>query len=97
MKMESVAMQQVTFEIPDHLAEPLHGAFGPDLARAAIEAIAEDGYTSRKLSRYETQQMLGIDNIWDFEKWMTKRDIYMPYSIEDLEVDRANLDRIFQK
>jgi len=88
-------MRQVTFEIPDHLAEPLREAFGPDLARAAIESIAEDGYSSGKLSRFETQQMLGIDNLWDFQKWMGKRGINMPFTLEELEHDRATLKRLF--
>ena len=85
---------QLTVNIPDDLAASLRAAVGSDLGRAAIERFAIDGYRAGTLSPYQVQRLLGFDNRWDTEEWLGSHGASMQYSTEDLDLDRANLDRI---
>jgi hypothetical protein len=51
---------QVTVEIPDDMALQL-ASDGRDPARAALEAIAIDGYRSGALSSRQTMRLLGFE------------------------------------
>jgi len=50
----------VTIEIPDDLASVLGGT-GKELANAALEAIALEGYRSDRLSEADIGQLLGFE------------------------------------
>jgi hypothetical protein len=80
--------------IPDALTGPLRAVFGADLARAAVEQLALDGYRTGKISRYQVQQLLGFDNRYDTENWLGERGATPHYAVTDLEADLATLDRI---
>ena len=84
-------------DIPDDLAEPLRAALGDDLSRAALERFALDGYVAGKLSRFQVQRLLGFDNRWDAEAWLGARGAVLQYSVNELETDRANLDRVLPR
>ena len=60
----------------------------------AAEQSARDGYLAGALSRYQVQQMLGFDNRWDTENWLGDRGASVQYTLADLDLDRANLDRL---
>jgi hypothetical protein len=49
---------QVTLDIPDTLADQLLAA-GRDPARAALVALAVEGYRTRQLSEGQIKRMLG--------------------------------------
>jgi hypothetical protein len=85
---------QLTLDIPDDIAARLLAVDGDDLARSAVEHIALTGYTEGKLSRFQVQRLLGFDNRWDTENWLGSHGASMQYSMDDLELDRANLDRV---
>lgn len=84
----------VTVDIPDALASRVREAVGGDLGRAAVEELALKGYRAGKLTRFEVQQLLGLDNRWDTERWLGRRGASMNYSLSDLESDRGTLDRL---
>jgi hypothetical protein len=84
----------VSIDIPKQAEEMLKGAFGDNLNRTALEAIAIEGYRTGKLSRYEVQTVLGFDDRWQTESWLGSRGVHLNYSIEDLEADRQTLDRV---
>lgn len=88
------APMQLTFEIPDALVERLRSAVGDDLARAAIEQIAREGYEAGKLSHFEIQQLLGFNNRWDTEQWLVRHRVRLNYSLKDLQDDRVTLDHL---
>jgi hypothetical protein len=80
--------------IPDQAGETLRQAFGEDLSRAALEAMAIEGYRSGKLSTYEVQTLLGLEDRWATEAWLAQHQVHLNYGWEDLEADRAALDRV---
>jgi len=54
----------ITVEIPEELAGQLIAA-GKDPARAALEAIALEGYHSDRLTEAEIRNLLGFDSRMD--------------------------------
>lgn len=88
---------QLTLDIPDDIAARLRAAHGDDITRSALEHIALTGYTEGTLSRFQVQRLLGFDNRWDTENWLGSRGASMQYTAADLELDRANLDRLLKR
>ncbi len=84
----------VILDIPDALVGRLREAVGDDLARAAVEGYALEGYRTGALSRFEVQQLLGLDNRWDTERWLGRRGASLNYTLADLESDRQTLDQL---
>ena len=80
--------------IPDQAEQTLRHAFGEDLSRAALEAMAIEGYRSGKLSTFEVQKLLGLEDRWATESWLAQHRVNLNYTWEDLEADRATLDRV---
>ncbi len=84
----------LSMQIPEQASGALREAYGENLNRAAIEAIAIEGYRSGKLSRRAVQLLLGFDNTWDAESWLGSHCAHLAYSSGDLDEDRQTLDRI---
>ena len=51
---------QVTLNIPDELAAQLVSG-GADISRAALEALAVEGYRTERLSEFEIRLLLGFE------------------------------------
>ena len=82
---------QITVELPDDIARH------PDPGREALEALAIEGYRSEKLTHHQAARLLGLTR-FEFDGFLKDRQIYdHAYSIEDLEHDLAELDRLRAK
>lgn len=82
---------QITVELPDDIARH------PDPGREALEALAIEGYRSEKLTHHQAARLLGM-NRFEFDGFLKDRHIYdHAYSIEDLERDLADLDKLRAK
>ena len=84
---------QVTLDIPDSLAEQLIAA-GKDPARAALEALAVEGYRTQQLSENEVRVMLGYETRMQVHALLKEHDVYLNYSMSDLEQDIRTSDRL---
>jgi hypothetical protein len=78
---------QVTLTIPDSLAAQF-AAEGKEPSRAALEALAVEGYRAEHLSESEIRQMLGFETRMEVHAFLKDRGVYLHYSIADLEQDR---------
>lgn len=87
----------LNIDIPSEAERALRGAWGDELNRAALEALAAEGYRSGKLTSYEVGQILGLENRWAVEKWLADRKIPRDYTIDDFNADMAALDRVLGK
>lgn len=85
----------VAFNIPPSVEPVLRRAFGDDLQRAAIEALAVEAYRSAKLTAGEIATLLGLSTSLQAQAWLASRGLAMNYSLSDLESDRAALARLF--
>jgi hypothetical protein len=77
----------ITIEIPDELAAALTPS-GRDLCRAALEAIALDGYRSDRLTEADIRQLLGFETRMEVHGFLKEHGAFLPYTLQDLEHDR---------
>lgn len=82
---------QVTFEIPDDMAQKL-SPDGKDPARATLEAVAIEGYRSRALSGSQTRRLLGFETRYELDGFLKQHKVWEhAYSLEDLIDDRETI------
>ncbi len=85
---------QVTFDIPDEMAELLVSQ-GQDPSRAMLEAWAIEGYRSGALTASRTRRLLGFETRYELDGFLKAHNVWEhAYSIEDLEKDSRALDRL---
>jgi predicted HTH domain antitoxin len=73
--------------IPDDAARLLTSQY-PDLPRAALEALALEGYRSMRLSDGQVRQMLGFSSRMQVHAFLKERGVHLHYSLADLDQDR---------
>jgi hypothetical protein len=78
----------ITIEIPDDLAAVLTSS-GQDLGRAALEALALEGYRSDRLTEADIRQLLEFETRMEVHGFLKEHGAFLPYTLEDLEHDRA--------
>ena len=78
----------ITLEIPDELAAALTRP-GQEISRAALEAIALDGYRNDRLTEADIRQLLGFETRMEVHAFLKQRGVFMPYTVQDLEHDRG--------
>lgn len=86
---------ETVFGISPQSEQELHEVFGPNLKKAALEALALIGYRSGKLSLAQVRRLLGFDNRWQTENWLGEQGVTWNYNLEDLEIDRQAIVRLF--
>lgn len=77
--------------VPDAVASPLKLAFGDDLGRAAREALACEGYRSRRFGAGIVSELLCLSDRWAAEQWLASRGLTYQYGTQDLAEDRQTL------
>jgi predicted HTH domain antitoxin len=82
---------QVTLDIPDNLAQQLIAA-GKDPSREALEALAVEGYRTQRLTESEVRRMLGYETRMQVHALLKEHDVYLHYTLADLELDRQASD-----
>ena len=76
---------KITVELPDDVARR------PDPGRAALEALAIEGYRSGALTHYEASQLLQFSH-FEFDAFLKARNIYdHAYDLQEFEQDLATL------
>lgn len=83
----------VTVQIPDDLARRL-SAQGGDVSRHVLEVLALEEYKSGHLTKPELRQMLGFETGYQLDGFLKAHDVWIDYSVEDLERERASLKRL---
>jgi predicted HTH domain antitoxin len=86
----------ITINLPPEIEQQLEAEWNGDLPRKVLEAIAVEGYRQGALSRGQVGELLGM-NFWETEAFLKERNAYLHYSMEDLEKDRATLERLLKK
>jgi hypothetical protein len=85
----------VQVQIPDELArffladgEPSP----PDLPRAVLEALALEGYRSRRLSESQVRRLLQMETRIEVHAFMKAHGVPLDYSALDLENDLRSIE-----
>ena len=83
----------VTVHIPDDLADRLR-AQGGDLSRRILEMLALEEYKGGRITKPELRQMLGFETSYELDGFLKAHDVWIEYTTEDLERERAGLQRL---
>jgi hypothetical protein len=81
---------RIEFELPDDIAQALQST---DLSRTALEAIALEGYRSRRLGNGQVRMLLNFATPMQVHAFLKEHDVYLNYSQQELERDLVELDR----
>ena len=84
---------EVTLYIPDEVAERLTAA-GKDLSRRALEALALEEYKAGRLTEAQLRQLLGFKTRDELDGFLKSHEVWLNYTVEDLERERAALKRM---
>jgi Uncharacterised protein family (UPF0175) len=82
-------MKTITVEIPDLLAGIL-SADGKDLSRAALEAMALEGYRTEQLTEFDLKELLGFATRMEVHGFLKDHGACIHYTLEDLDHDTAS-------
>jgi len=82
----------IALDIPDNISGVV--APGQDPARAALEAMALEGYRSQRLGESAVRRLLGFGTRMEVHGFLKEHGVYLNYSMEDLEHDIREADRI---
>ena len=83
----------VIINIPDDVAQRLAAARG-DLSRRALEALALEEYRRGNLTKPELRRLLGFATRYALDGFLKSNEIFEPYSLEDLERETRDLQRL---
>ena len=84
---------RIELELPDDIADALQS---PDLSRTALESVAIEGYRSRKLGNGQIRRILGFDTPMQVDAFLKEHDVYLNYTMDELEKDLKNIERAEQ-
>jgi Uncharacterised protein family (UPF0175) len=82
----------ITLDIPDNIPNVV--APDQDPARAALEAMALEGYRSQRLSEYDVRELLGFTTPMRVHGFLKEHGVHLNSSMADLEHDIRESDRI---
>ena len=85
---------EITVQLPDDLAKQLGDI--ANMPRQFLEAFAIESYRSEKITRHQLSQLLGLD-YWQTDAFLAEHKAKHPYTLADLEVDRASLRKLDEK
>jgi hypothetical protein len=88
----SGAFTEVTLHIPDDLARRI-GTTG-EIERRALEALALEEFKQGHLSKPELRRLLGFGTRMKLDEFLKAHDVFEPYTLDDLERERRDLQRL---
>ena len=80
-------------QIPDDVARRLTAA-GGDLSRRALEALVAEEYKQGHLTKPDLRRVLGFGTGDQIDTFLKAHDVWIDYTMEDLERERAGLRRL---
>jgi len=83
----------LTVEIPDDVAQRL-GAVGGDLSRRALEALVAEEYRRGHLTKPDLRRLLSLETSDQIDGFLKAHDVWIDYTLQDLERERAGLQRL---
>ena len=82
---------EVAIHLPDDVAASVPWK---DVPRHILEQIALEGYDEGWLSEEQVRRLLGYETRLDVHGFLKDHGVYLRYTVEDLERDRATHERL---
>lgn len=92
-----MSAMSITVNITPEQEKLLREAWGAGLDRAALEALAIEGYRANKFGSATVRRLLQHESRWETEQWLADRRVCLNYTLEDLEADRRTAAKLFPK
>jgi hypothetical protein len=83
----------LSVQIPDDVALRL-SATGGDLSRRALEALVAEEYKQGHLTKADLRRLLGFETGDQIDSFLKAHDVWIDYTMEDLERERIGLKRL---
>ena len=83
----------ITIEIPPDIEEALREQW-QDLPRAALEAVALEGYKQGALTLGQVGALLGMESRWNVRQYLVDRGVGIVLSDADLDDDLRGLTQM---
>lgn len=83
----------ITLEIPDELVSALTPP-GQELSRAALEALAIDGYRSGRLTETDVCHLLSLADTLEGHAFLKEHGAFLPYTLPALAHEREAARRV---
>jgi len=80
---------RIEFELPEDIAEALQSS---DLSRTALESLAIEGYRSQRLGNGQLRRILGFTTPMEVDAFLKEHDVYLNYTMEELEKDLRSIE-----
>jgi hypothetical protein len=87
----------IHLEIPDDIEQDIRSMDNAVLTRKLMETTAVEAYRQRRIGTADVSRMLGFDTRWETIEFLSTYKAYPNYNEEDLEEDRATLEKILGK
>lgn len=87
----------INLDIPDEIERDILSMDSATLQRKLLETTAVEAYRDRKISSADVGRMLGFESRWETINFLSQFKAYPNYNEEDLEKDRANLEKLLGK
>ncbi len=87
----------ITLDIPEEIERDILSMDDALLRRKLMETTAVEAYRDHKISSADVGRMLGFESRWETINFLSQFNAYPNYDLEDLEEDRATLERILGK
>jgi len=87
----------ITLDIPEEIERDILSMDDALLRRKLMETTAVEAYRDRKISSADVGRMLGFESRWETINFLSQFKAYPNYNEEDLEKDRANLEKLLGK
>ncbi len=84
----------IHLDIPQEVEKYLGDMDNAALNRTLLEAAAVEAYRQRKIGTAGVRKMLGFEDRWDTIEFLSTHKAYPNYNEEDLEHDRATIERV---
>jgi len=80
--------------LPASAEAAFRDAWGDQIDRKGLEALALEGYRDGKLSVGKLAELLGLATTQDADRWLAERGLPLNYSVDDFRNDCRTLDRL---
>lgn len=82
----------LTLNLPASAEQTFRQAWGDEIDRKGLEALATEGYREGKLSLGRLVELLGFATTHDADRWLAERGVRLKYSARDFRADCLTLD-----
>jgi hypothetical protein len=88
---------EITLTIPDQIAAQFQNGVAKPLSQRIIEKWVIAEYKAERLTHRDIQEILALKDRFQVDDFLKAHEVYLDYSIEDLERDSAALATLLDR